>query len=187
MEWICVSQSECNPCSPRTRPTEFCSPPVLHQSNLGLIELFWAPHPYISSTRSLLFSICGVCVCVCACVRVHIVPKFKCLVVDWYFWDAIWISRWTNEAGETKIPEESSTNSALPLLFSFPPCSPSSLPSIQSLLFSLLRMWSRLSSSLVPRSSRRLCWCWTSWRSMTGTSSPSSRQSSPATRSSSTS
>ena len=108
----------------------------------------------------------------CICVYVHggvcekeslctrILPHFKCSVVILIFLrGSLYELDWSPPS----------------FLSVFPP----------SLLFLVLRMWSRLSSSLVPPSSRRLCWCWTSWRSTTGTSSPLSRQSSPATRSSS--
>lgn len=86
---------------------------------------------------------------------------------------------------KNKIQNKSSNKSYLSHLLSLISSPLSFPPSLHHL--SLIRMWSPRSSSSVPRSSRRPCWCWTSWRNTTGTSSPSSRPSSPATRSSSTS
>lgn len=122
------------------------------------------------------------CACVSVCVRVCL-----CSVADWYFRDAGWISRWTSQQGKKKkYKTNHQINLTFPIFYpSFPPLYPSLPPSLHHL--SLIRMWSPRSSSSVPRSSRRPCWCWTSWRNTTGTSSPSSRPSSPATRSSSTS
>lgn len=93
----------------------------------------------------------------------------------------------SKEKKKIKYKTNHQINLTFPIFYpSFPPLYPLSFPpSLHHL--SLIRTWSPRSSSSVPPSSRRPCWCWTSWRNTTGTSSPSSRPSSPATRSSSTS
>ena len=161
------------PSFPRTRPTEFCSLPVRHQSNLGLIELFWGPHPYISSTRGILLSTC-VCVCVYVCVLTSCQILNPPLLID--------ISEMQCELNAGLIRE---VKQKLQLKLFFPSLYPPFSPSLHLPCSLLRRTWSRHSSSSAPLSSRRPCWCWTSWRSTTGTSSLLSRQSSPATRSSS--
>lgn len=128
MKWICAIQTEPNSKSPEPGP---CSS-ALHQSNLPLIELFWAP--------------LHACVCVSVCY-------FKYSQMQSIFMSRLIMKMRPNYYKSPFSPLQS------------------------------FRTWSQRSSSLAPPSSRRRCWCWTSWRSTTGTSSPLSHQSFQDTRS----
>lgn len=178
MEWRRVPQSEWNRQSPELGPqsSPLCTAPIQFRRNWIILSLSFI---HLLQEKLITFDlpvVIWVCVCVCAvcvCVFISGLHLNALLLID--------ISELRFELGsETKIQIN------LQLNLSFPTLHPSFLPHPPfSHLFCLIRTWSQPSSSSAPPSSRRLCWCWTSWRSTTGTSSPLSHQSSLATRSSS--